>query len=101
MVLQKCSQGLRWDWDKIEGVDTPSFGYGKNHAGCFVRKLHRNTTYFLMLSAGMAIPQKAKDARPPDQKFAAPVDIYCVPGSGVSNKVWGASFSTHSIWRTI
>lgn len=28
-----------------------------------------------MLSAGMAIPQKANDARPPERKFAVPVLI--------------------------
>lgn len=33
-------------------------------------------TYFLTLSAGMAMIQKAKDPRPPEIKFAEPVLIW-------------------------
>jgi len=33
-------------------------------------------TYFLILSEGMAIAQKATEARPPERKLAEPVLIY-------------------------
>jgi len=45
--------------------------------GKFMQVLENDSVnHFLILSAGIAIPQKAKEAKPPDKKIAVPVDIY-------------------------
>jgi len=50
-----------------------TFGYGDE----FMQVLEIDSVnHFLILSAGIAIPQKAKEAKPPDKKIAVPVDIY-------------------------
>jgi len=64
--------------DKEGDKGTPSTGY-VGETNSLEDKQRRSqdilVTYFFMLSAGMAIIQKAKDPRPPEIKFAEPVLI--------------------------
>ena len=64
------------DKDKGGGKGVPSSDY-IGHEISLENKQHRPiVTYFLTLSAGMAMIQKAKDPRPPEIKFAEPVLIW-------------------------